>query len=73
MKCSSRRNCNLGDACDGAVYRPASMKCSSRRNCNSRIDPTHVHVRPASMKCSSRRNCNEGAEASVEIPVAEPQ
>ena len=34
MKCSSRKNCNLGERALGDDV-AASMKCSSRKNCNS--------------------------------------
>ena len=34
MKCSSRRNCNVGVADVVVGGGRASMKCSSRRNCN---------------------------------------
>ena len=35
MKCSSRRNCNVGGLPCPPDDLSASMKCSSRRNCNS--------------------------------------
>ena len=47
MKCSSRRNCDVGDEVAGCDWAGASMKCSSRRNCDGPLSIArhHAHLR----------------------------